>query len=70
MKLTVEFYKDFDPSVLDGMDYAYAFRMLYMEGSKEYLLRAIRIIDSVASDRAIMLTGVEDEQKTQKTKKP
>lgn len=68
MKLTVEFYKDFDPSVLDGMDYVYAFRMLYMEGSREYLLEAIRIIDSVTGDRAIMLKGGKDEQEAQETK--
>ena len=47
MKLIVEFYKDFDPSVLNGMGYAYAFRTLHMQGSKEHLLEAIRIIDSV-----------------------
>lgn len=63
MKLTVEFYKDFDPSVLNGMGYAYAFRTLYMEGSREHLLEAIRIIDSVTSERSIMLKGDKDEQK-------
>lgn len=68
MKLTVEFYKDFDPSVLDDMDYVYAFRMLYMEGSREHLLEAIRIIDSITGDRAIMLKGGEDEQEAQETK--
>lgn len=70
MKLTVEFYKDFDPSVLDDMDYVYAFRVLYMEGPREYLLEAIRIIDSVTSDRAIVLKGGKDEQEAQETKKP
>lgn len=68
MKLTVEFYKDFDPSVLDGMGYAYAFRMLYMQGSREHLLEAIRIIDSVTSERSIMLKGDKDEQEAQETK--
>ena len=63
MKLTVEFYKDFDPSVLNGMGYVYTFRTLYMQGSKEYLLEAIRIIDSVTSERSIMLKGDENEQK-------
>lgn len=63
MKLTVEFYKDFDPSVLNGMGYAYAFRILYMQGSREHLLEAIRIIDSVTSERSIMLKGDGNEQK-------
>ena len=63
MKLIVEFYKDFDPSVLNGMGYAYAFRTLHMQGSKEHLLEAIRIIDSVTSERSIMLKGDKDEQK-------
>ena len=63
MKLMVEFYKDFDPSVLNGMGYVYTFRTLYMQGSKEHLLEAIRIIDSVTSERSIMLKGDENEQK-------
>ena len=63
MKLTVEFYKDFDPSVLNGMGYVYTFRTLYMQGSKEHLLEAIRIIDSVTSERSIMLKGDGNEQK-------
>lgn len=70
MKLTVEFYKDFDPSVLNGMGYVYTFRTLYMEGSREHLLEAIRIIDSVTSDRAIVLKGGKDEQEAQETKNP
>lgn len=69
MKLIVEFYKDFDPSVLNGMGYAYAFRTLYMEGSKEHLLEAIRIIDSVTSERSIMLKGDGDEQKEMEKEK-
>ena len=69
MKLTVEFYKDFDPSVLDGMGYAYAFRTLYMQGSREHLLEAIRIIDSVTSERSIMLKGDGDEQKEMEKEK-
>ncbi len=69
MKLTVEFYKDFDPSVLDGMDYVYAFRVLFMQGSKEHLLEAIRIIDSVTSERSIMLKGDENEQKEMEKEK-
>lgn len=69
MKLIVEFYKDFDPSVLNGMGYAYAFRTLHMQGSKEHLLEAIRIIDSVTSERSIMLKGDKDEQKMEKEKK-
>ena len=69
MKLTVEFYKDFDPSVLNGMGYAYAFRTLYMEGSREHLLEAIRIIDSVTSERSIMLKGDRDEQKEMEKEK-
>lgn len=63
MKLTVEFCKDFDPSVLDGMGYVYTFRTLYMQGSREHLLEAIRIIDSVTSERSIMLKGDENGQK-------
>ena len=63
MKLIVEFYKDFDPSALNGMGYAYAFRTLHMQGSKEHLLEAIRIIDSVTSERSIMLKGDWNEQK-------
>lgn len=63
MKLTVEFYKDFDPSVLNGMGYVYTFHTLFMQGSKEHLLEAIRIIDSVTSERSIMLKGDENEQK-------
>ena len=63
MKLTVEFYKDFDPSVLNGMGYVYTFHTLFMQGSKEHLLEAIRIIDSVTSERSIMLKGDKDEQK-------
>ena len=63
MKLIVEFYKDFDPSVLNGMGYAYAFRPLHMQGSKEHLLEAIRIIDSVTSERSIMLKGDGNGQK-------
>ena len=69
MKLIVEFYKDFDPSVLNGMGYAYAFRTLYMEGSREHLLEAIRIIDSVTSERSIMLKGDKDEQKEMEKEK-
>lgn len=69
MKLTVEFYKDFDPSVLNGMGYAYAFRTLFMQGSKEHLLEAIRIIDSVTSERSIMLKGDENEQKEMEKEK-
>lgn len=69
MKLTVEFYKDFDPSVLNGMGYAYAFRTLYMEGSREHLLEAIRIIDSATSERSIMLKGDKDEQKEMEKEK-
>lgn len=70
MELTVEFYKDFDPSVLNGMGYVYTFRMLHMQGSREHLLEAIRIIDAVTSERSIMLKGDRDEQKAQKTEKP
>ena len=69
MKLIVEFYKDFDPSVLNGMGYAYAFRTLFMQGSKEHLLEAIRIIDSVTSERSIMLKGDENEQKEMEKEK-
>ena len=69
MKLTVEFNKDFDPSVLNGMGYAYAFRTLYMEGSREHLLEAIRIIDSVTSERSIMLKGDGNEQKEMEKEK-
>lgn len=69
MKLTVEFYNDFDPSVLNGMGYAYAFRTLYMEGSMGHLLEAIRIIDSVTSERSIMLKGDRNEQKEMEKEK-
>lgn len=69
MTLKVEFFEDFDPSILNGMGYAYTFRMLYMEGSKEHLLEAIRIIDSVTSERLITLKGGKDEQEEGKEKK-
>lgn len=69
MTLIVEFYEDFDPSILNGMGYAYAFRMLHMEGSKEHLLEAIRIIDSVTTERLIMLKGGKDGQEESKEKK-
>lgn len=69
MTLKVEFFEDFDPSILNGMGYAYTFRMLYMEGSKEHLLEAIRIIDSVTSERLITLKGGKDEQEESKEKK-
>lgn len=69
MTLKVEFFEDFDPSILNGMGYAYTFRMLYMEGSREHLNEAIRIIDSVTSERLIMLKGGRDEQEESKEKK-
>ena len=62
MTLIVEFYKDFDASILDGViNYAYAFRVLTVKGKREELMKVVEIVDSVASDRSITLRGDNDE---------
>ena len=62
MTLTVEFYKDFDASILDGViSYVYAFRVLTVKGKREELMRVIEIVDSVTSERSITLRGDKDE---------
>jgi hypothetical protein len=62
MTLIVEFYKDFDASILDGVvRYAYAFRVLTVKGPKDRLMEVVRIIDAVTVERSITLRGDKDE---------
>jgi hypothetical protein len=57
MTLTVEFYKDFDATVLDGVvKYTYAFRVLTVKGTIEELTKVIEIVDGITQDRAVTLS--------------
>lgn len=57
MTLTVEFYKDLDTTVLDGVvNYVYAFRVLTVRGTLEELTKVIEIVDGITQDRAVTLS--------------
>ncbi len=61
MTLIVEFYKDFDASVLDDViKYAYAFRVLTVKGTRAELMNVIRIVDRITSERSIELKGGDE----------
>ncbi len=69
MTLIVEFFEDFDPSVLDGLTYTYINRTLCLTGSKDAVIGAIDTIDSVTMRRSIVLKGGQHEQEESKEKK-
>jgi len=61
MELIVEFYKDFDASVLDGyVKYVYAFRVLRVRGSQEELMDVVNVIDEITHERSITLRKCND----------
>lgn len=69
MTLIVEFFEDFDPSVLDGFTYTYINRTLCLTGPKDAVIGAIDTIDSVTMRRSIVLKGGQHEQEESKEKK-
>lgn len=61
MELIVEFYKDFDASVLDGyVKYVYAFRVLRVRGTTEELMDVVGVIDEITHERSITLRKCTD----------
>lgn len=69
MELIIEFYNDnFDVSVLNGFGYAYTQRLLHMYGSREHLLEAVAIVNSITVDCAITLRRGRDEQEKEMEK--
>jgi hypothetical protein len=69
MTLIVEFFEDFDPSILDGFAYTYTNRTLYLTGPEDTVIGAIDIIDSVTMRRSIVLKGGQHGQEEGKEKK-
>lgn len=57
MTLIVEFFEDFDPSVLGGLTYTYTNRTLCLTGPEDTVIGAIDAIDSVTMRRSIELKG-------------
>lgn len=66
MELCVEFMDDFDPSVLNGYEVDYNGRILKYNGSLKDIASIIDIIDSVTTERSVILRGgVMNEQAAQ-----